>query len=138
MLYSTRYSSLGLLILRIVTGIVFTFHGWQKIFQIGIGPMTTAFRGMGVPLPSLIAPGVSILEFGGGILLIVGLLSQPLACLYLIDMLGAITFVHGKNGFSMQHMGYEFVLTLAAASAAIALAGPGRYSADAQLQRRGD
>jgi putative oxidoreductase len=46
-----------------------------------------------------------------------------------IDMLGAITFVHAKNGFAVNEGGFEWPLALLAMALAIALAGPGWYAA---------
>ena len=46
--------------------------------------------------------------------------------MFALDMLGAITFVHAKNGFSVAKGGIEWPLLLVAAALAIALAGPGQ------------
>lgn len=46
-------------------------------------------------------------------------------------MLGAILLVHLPAGFNVAEGGYEFVLTLLAASLALALTGPGAYALDA-------
>lgn len=120
---------LGLTILRVVIGIVFIVHGAQKLFVFGIGGVTAAFSQMHIPLPMIAAPVVAIVEFVGGIALLVGFVTRIAAVLLAIDMLGAILFVHGRNGFFMP-MGYEFALSLMAACAALAVAGPGDYSVD--------
>ena len=61
------------------------------------------------------------------LLMLAGAFTDIAGLLFAIDMLGAITFVHAKNGFGGQG-GMEFPLALLAMALAIALAGPGRYA----------
>lgn len=126
----------GLLILRLVVGIVFLVHGAQKVFEQTVPGVTQFFGQIGAPLPQYSAPLVSYLELGGGILLILGLLTPLVAALFAADMLGAIFLVHLPNGFSAMNGGYEFVLTLFAASVALALTGPGALALDDILFKR--
>jgi putative oxidoreductase len=131
----SRNIDLALLLLRIIVGIVFIFHGSQKLFSIGIPGMTAGFTKFGVPIPGVTAPFISILEFAGGIALMTGLWTRAFAVLLACDMLGAMAFVHFKNGFSLP-TGYEFVFVLCGICLTLALAGAGSLSADAALSRR--
>jgi putative oxidoreductase len=124
----------GLLLLRLVVGAIFIAHGAQKLFTFGIAGVTQGFAGMGVPVPGLAAPVVAGVEFFGGIMLILGLLTPLVALLLILDMLGAILIVHGKNGLFLPN-GYEFALTLLTANLALLLAGPGAAALDNAIGR---
>jgi putative oxidoreductase len=131
---NSSLSSWGPTVLRIIVGIVFLAHGWQKV---GMGIHGVAgFLGMiGIPVPSLAAGVLIAVELLGGIALILGLATRWLAILLAFDMLVAILAVHLKNGFFMPQ-GFEFTLTLLAASIALALTGSGAASVDRALAKR--
>lgn len=118
------------LLLRLIFGALFTAHGAQKIFEWTIAGTQQAFGRMGIPLADLAAPIVAVLEFGGGIALVLGLLTRPIALLLAVDMLGALALVHLGAGLFVADGGYELVLALAGGAAALALVGPGRLSLD--------
>ena len=129
---STRQLSLGLVLLRIAVGTIFMLHGKQKLFGMGFAGVSGAFSHMGVPLPGVMGPFVGLLEFFGGIALILGLLTRVFALGFAIDMLVAILLVKLKGGFSQ----YEFEFLLCVSSAALLLMGAGEFSVDAMLGRR--
>ena len=126
---------LALLTLRVVTGTIMLMHGWQKVFQYGFAGVSQGFAGMGIPMPGIMGPFIALLELIGGIALIVGVLAPVFAALLAADMVGAILFVHLSKGFFLPE-GYEFAFALLGATAALALAGAGRYSVDGSLARR--
>ena len=126
---------LGIALLRVLLGILFIAHGGQKIFSFGLGTVTSGFSQMGIPMASITAPLVAIVELVGGIALVLGLFTKIAAILLAIDMIGAILLVHLRNGFFLPN-GYEFALTLLVASVAMLLTGPGAYSLDHVLAAR--
>lgn len=127
-------SDFGLMALRVVTGIIFLAHGWQKFFQMGIEGVTGFFSSLGIPLASIAAPGVATLELVGGFLLIIGLLVRPLGVLFALDMAGAIFFAKTRNGFGFGNI--EFELLLLAASLCLTMAGPGAWAVDRSIAAR--
>jgi putative oxidoreductase len=116
----------GLLILRLVLGIIMLYHGWPKVTN--LGGVIEGFSGMGIPLPAVAAVFATVAEFVGGLLILIGAFTDIAGLLFAIDMLGAIIFVHAKNGFPVDKGGLEWPLALMAMALAVALAGPGRFS----------
>lgn len=119
----------GALIARIVTGVIFVAHGWQK-WQGGLGATTQGFREMGIPMHELAAGYATVVETVGGIFLILGLLVRPVALLLLLNMLGAIGFVHGGHGVLTANNGWELPGALGALSLLFLALGGGRIGLD--------
>jgi len=128
-------SQAGIAILRIVVGVVFFMHGKMKLMGMGYHGVAGFLHGIGLPLPQVAAVFLLAAEVGGGMALILGVLTRWAALLNACDMFVALLIVHWKNGFFLPH-GYEFVLTLLAATIALALAGPGSASVDSLLAKR--
>jgi len=126
-------STAARLIIRVVFGFLFLAHGWQKFNEFTIPGTVGAFDGMGVPAAEVAAPVIATLELVGGILLIVGLLTRPVAILLTLNMAVALFLVHAPAGVFVADGGYELVLALGAATLALFLVGPGRISLDAAL-----
>lgn len=125
-----RLQPVGLLIGRVVLGVVFIAHGWQKFSTNGMEATVQGFESMGIPAPTLSAYFTVAAELVGGAALILGAL-LPLAGLALAGvMLGAMFFVHLDGGFYSRDGGYEYVLLLAAVSIAIGFSGGGALALD--------
>jgi putative oxidoreductase len=132
---SARQLCIALAVLRITIGAIFIAHGAQKLFVFGFGGVTGAFGHMGIPFPGFMGPFIALVEFFGGIGLVIGLLTRLAALGIACDMLGAIIFVHIKGGFFLP-AGYEYALSIIASNVALMLAGGGQFSIDAVLARR--
>ena len=128
---SLSLQSWGLAVLRVVVGIVFAVHGYQKLFTLGIHGVAGMLGQMGIPLAGFFAVVVTLVEFVGGILLILGVFTRIAAAFIACDMIVAILAVHLKNGF-FNPRGFEFPLTLLASAICLMLAGGGALS----LKRR--
>ncbi|MGW2154313.1 DoxX family protein [Nonomuraea sp. NPDC001699] len=131
-----RARPIALLLARIAVGVIFLVHGYQKFADMGIAGTTKFFESAGIPLAGLAAPAVAVLEVVGGIALILGAALPVAGTLLALNMIGAVVFVHGANGFGAGDGGYEFVLALAAASLAVGFTGGGALSLDTVLDRR--
>ena len=123
----------GLLVLRVVAGVVFFMHGYQKLFDNGISATQTGFDMMGAPLPDVTAVIVTFLELVGGIALVAGVMTRVVAALLAIDMVAAFAIVHQENGFFAANGGFELVLLLAGVAVALMVTGAGAYAVDAIL-----
>ncbi len=84
----------GLLALRLAVGIVFIYHGWMKLN--GMEGTVGMMQGIGLPLPTFWAWVVAVVEFGGGIALILGLFNRVVTALLGITMIVALVTVHTK------------------------------------------
>lgn len=130
-----RQADAGLLIVRAITGLIFMMHGGQKLFVYGFEGVAGGFAQMGIPFASVMGPFVGLLEFFGGIALVLGLLTRPAALGLAATMVVAILQVHLANGF-FAPTGYEFALALLGSTIALVIAGAGAYSVDALITNR--
>ncbi len=80
-----RSSAYGVALLRIVTGLILLQAGYNKVFNIGFGPLTQNFEKMGMFLPQLTGPFVGLLELIGGGALVIGVLTRYLGVIFAIQ-----------------------------------------------------
>jgi putative oxidoreductase len=126
--------NIGLLLLRIVVGLLFAGHGAQKLFGWLGGRSMAGHIGIIERLgmsPAPVWAWISALaEFLGGLGLLFGLLT-PLAAVALVGtMIVAIVKVHWPKGVWNTNGGIEFPLTMATVAFVVGLTGPGFYSLD--------
>jgi putative oxidoreductase len=115
--------------LRIITGIGFMIHGLPKLQDI---PNTqNSFMNMGLP-PEL-AIIIGLLEFIGGLAILLGVFTRIAAGLLAINMIGAILLVKLSKGFID---GYELDLLYLAIMISLILTGPGNLSIEKNVLKR--
>jgi putative oxidoreductase len=124
----------GLLLIRVVLGTIMVAHGAQKLFGWfgghGLAGTGSWLESMGFKPARLYSAVNGWAEFGGGVLLALGLLTPLGAAAVAGVMFVAIATVHWSNGFFNTSGGYEFNLLIAATVIALAFTGPGEISID--------
>ena len=115
--------NIGLLIIRLVIGVLFIGHGAQKLFGWfgGYGVKGTGgwFESIGIKPGVTMALLAGLTELIGGILFALGLLTPLAGIMIAGTMVMAIVKVHGPNGLWATQNGYEYNLTLIAVAIGI-------------------
>jgi putative oxidoreductase len=134
--------------LRVLLGIGFMVHGAPKLFSAsGHAGFVAMLQQIGIPLPGPMAWVVGLVEFFGGIALVIGFFAAEAAVLLAIDMLVAMFKVHVAAGFSFLNVtgttpegapqfgmpGAEVNLLYLAGLLALLIGGPGPLSVDEWL-----
>jgi putative oxidoreductase len=133
-------------ILRLVLGVVFFFHGAQKVLGwfggYGFsGTMNFFTHNMGIP--AVFAFLAIAAEFLGSLGLILGLLARVAASGIIVNMVMAILMVHRANGIFMNWSGnqkgegYEYHLLAIAIGLAVVIRGAGAFSVDRLIGQGG-
>jgi putative oxidoreductase len=130
--FISGWGATALLLLRLVMGVAFILHGWPKIQN-----PTGWMNAMGMGVPSFLQALAAFAEFGGGIALVLGLLT-PIAAFGLVcQMLGALLLVHFPNNDPFVgrpgQSSYELALVYLVVAVLLIALGPGRWSLDALL-----
>jgi putative oxidoreductase len=126
----------GLLVLRLVVGAAFLFHGWPKI-QNPMGWMDRPDAPSG--MPGVLQAAAAVSEFGGGIALIVGFLTPLFALGLAATMATAAGMVHIPKGDPFVPPpgwtggSWELAAVYLAVMILFLMSGPGRFSLDALL-----
>ena len=140
----TNGAAWGVLVLRVVLGVVFVMHGYLAYAVLGPRGAAGYLARMGFPTHTLLplAWYLIVVHLVGGALIIVGLWTRVAALLNIPIMASATALLHWPQGFYMRAvvvdaaggkammLGYEFSLLVLACTVAIALIGAGPFSID--------
>jgi putative oxidoreductase len=127
----------GLLLARLILGVLMVAHGAQKLFGwfggYGIAGTAGFFEQLGFRPGRLFVITASLSEVASGILIVLGLFGPVGPALLLSVMIVAAVSAHWKNGLFASANGIEVPLLYSAGAVALALTGPGPFSLDAAL-----
>ncbi len=123
---------LSLFILRAIIGVIFIFHGAQKLFGmfdgIGLAGTEKMVEGMGLAYPHILAAAWASIEFVGGIFLMLGVMARWAAAAIVFTVLIHLWKVNLMYGFFIQNGGIEYHLLIIGACVPIILLGSGSWS----------
>lgn len=129
--------NIGLLVLRIVVGLLFAGHGARKLLGMfgghGLAGTARYFEGLGLRPARPYAVMAGLCELGGGVMLALGLITPAAALVLTAVMTTAILAVHLSKGPWFEDGGYEYNVVLVAVTFALTAIGSGRYSLDHAL-----
>ena len=129
--------SLGLLILRVVVGLLIAGHGSQKLFGwfggSGFAKTVGMMKSQGFKAPTFWALLGGLGEFGGGLFFALGLLTPLAAIAIVAAMLMVVVKFHWSKGLWGAKGGYEYPLVLLVVALVVALIGAGSFSLDALI-----
>ncbi len=129
--------SIGLLLIRVVIGLVMAAHGAQKLFGwfggYGLNKTGEFFVHLGFQQGRAFATAASVAEIASGLLVALGFLGPVGPALMISVMIVAMITVHWSNGLFATDNGIEVPLLYATAALGLALIGYGSYSLDALL-----
>ena len=135
---SSSLASPFLLAVRLYWGFQFAQTGWGKLHH--LAKITSFFASLNIPFPGFNAPFIASLEFVGGILMMLGLFSRPIAFLLACNMFvaywtadrEALTAIFSDPGKFYVADPYTFLF----ASLMILIFGAGLFSIDALISKR--
>ncbi|HUC63278.1 MAG TPA: DoxX family protein [Alphaproteobacteria bacterium] len=116
-------------LMRVCLGLMLMPHGFGKLFGSDLPHTAENFLKHGWPAPLALATWIGILEFFGGAMLALGLLTRLVAAMIAVEM-AVICFVVLWPNWEWAHHGMEYPFMMGIFAFAMALGGGGRYSLD--------
>ena len=128
------FAPLAYTLIRVALGLILIPHGFAKLFGADAVPASRNFVNFGWAYPVAWAYFIGAVEFFGGIMLALGLLTRIVAAAFVIEM-GVISFAVLYPSWSWGRRGMEYALFMGIVALAIFLPGGGRWSLDRLLGR---
>ncbi|PSJ58479.1 DoxX family protein [Pseudaminobacter soli (ex Li et al. 2025)] len=113
---------------RILLSIIFILAGFGKLT--GIAGTAQYFAGYGLPMPTVTAVVVGLVEFFGGLAVLIGFQTRIAAILLAIFSVAAALVAHTNWADMMQLINFQKNLAMAGGLLVLAAFGPGAYSVD--------
>lgn len=125
------YTQQILSLLRFMSGLLLLQHGTAKYLNFPVGPMNNAS-------PMTMGGFAGILELVGGVLLIIGLFTRPVA--FILSGMCAVAYfwAHAGRGFFPLLNGGELAVLYAFVFLYLAAAGGGAWSVDRSMRGEKD
>lgn len=118
----------AMLPVRFGAGLTLVLHGWPKLAD--PSAWIERVQDLGLPYATALAWAAALIEVLGGILLIIGFMSRPVAFLGLFVIGTAIATVHWGQGWFVNDGGPELALLVGLMLLGVLLGGSGRASVD--------
>ena len=134
----TTPADLGLAVLRVSLGVYIAAHGLAKLDGFGLNEGFVAYTGkLGFPAPAFFAFNAVAAEVIGGLLLVLGLFTRPVAAVLVFNMGVAAFVAHGSDPFlaAPGQPSKEMAMLYLIPFLAYALGGAGRLSVDGLVRR---
>ncbi len=134
----SKYSDHASAVLRLALAAVLINHGYMKLFgDMGIGGTTSFFASVGIPAASVMAVVVSVVEFFGGLAILLGLFARPAALLVTIQFIVIVLMKFLPTKMTADSFGKtELDIMVLATALALLFIGSGKLSLDKMLFKK--
>ncbi|MCF7643937.1 DoxX family protein [Bacillus subtilis] len=125
---SASQNSIIILISRIFLAILFILAGWGKLT--GLEGTAQYFGAIGLPMPSVTAVLVGLIEFVGGLAILIGFQTRIAAVVVALFTIGATLVAHMDFAEGMNALMAQKNLAIAGGLLLLTVTGAGAYSVD--------